>query len=371
MHRDWHSMWHTRSVHAYVESSLSMFTTVSVLDSDLLTVNSSNSSLNGSITFEQNPYTETIIIVLLVAFIFILAIPSLFINFSLTFAFIKTKQLLKPLGILHASLFIEVFLNKLSFVIILCLFYPPVLRTCSCSRALSTLFFSSRVFVVCFRPVMYACISVSQLLITMGKKRYVNYKTVAMFVVLAVSVGILFATESAVLFNINGELFGCNDFCPGQMAQVSFPSINIVLISYIVTVWIPSFITLVIASVWTCATFKKHYIGEDNQLNKRLISMPIILPIVLVGTTILSVIIRRIVVMVIGLFDLEFVDYWFFLSGAAITLMHEITDGVLYQLLLSYLNPQLFKTWKSLFHRQPSNQVHPSTTLVVTSVLSS
>lgn len=323
-----------------------------------MTVNITNRSINGSGDFEQNPFAETTIIVLLLSFIFLLAVPTIFINLSLLVAFLKTGQIHKPLGVIHAALFVEVLLDKLSLTLILCLYYPPALRNCSCSRILSPIFFSSRVFISCYRPVMYVCLAISQLLIIKGKKRLVNYKATCGCLALGIVAGTAFATEAAVLLTVNDELFGCSNFCSGQDTEDMFGSNNIVFISYISIVWLPSFVLLSVSTIWSCLLFKKYSLGGNKQLNKRLISMPLILPAILVVSTVTTVLIRRLVFIVLQLFDLAYIDYWFFVSGAMITLVSGILDGVLYQLILTYLNPRLFSTWKMMFYSNIS-QVHP------------
>lgn len=328
---------------------------------DLIAIDSwPNTSGNASDVFEQPPYTEATIIVLLIGFIFFLALPTVVINITLSVAFFKSGQLKKPLGILHASLLIEILLNKLSLSIILCLYYPPALRHCLCSPLLSTVFFSSRVLIASYRAVMYASIALCQVLIITGKKRQVNHKSACGCVAFALAVGALFATESAILMNLNGERLGCTSFCPGQNIGASFKlsAMTIVMISYVVIAWLPSLVILLVSTTWSCIVFKKHYAGGNDQLNRRLISMPVILPTIFILTTLFTVVLRRVVLVIIQSIEVSFVPYWLFLSGAMITLLDEILDGIIYQQILTYLNPQLFNTWKGLFY---SIQVHPQT----------
>ena len=213
---------------------------------------------------------------------------------------------------------------------------------------------------------MYASLAVCQLLIIKGKKIAFKFKSTCGSVVFAVLVGMLFAIEIGVLTNLNVELLGCTDFkCPAVEQRDTFITAkNTALFSYYVTiVWLPSFVILLISTSWSCIVFKKHYTGEDDQLNRRLLSMPVILPAVLVLSTLASYIIRRFVFGVIVLaYEMKFVQYmyWLFVSGAVTTLVSDILDGILYQLLLTYLNPRLFNAWKELFRRK-RNVVHPQT----------
>jgi hypothetical protein len=212
---------------------------------------------------------------------------------------------------------------------------------------------------------MYACVALCQLLIIIGEKRRVNRKSTCGCVAFAVGVGAIFATESAVLSNLNGERLGCTEFCPGQNVRTSFnfSARTIVMISYVALTWLPSLVILLISTIWSCIIFKKRYTGGNDQLNRRLISLPVILPVVFVLTTLFTVLLRRLVLVIVQSYEVEFVHYWLFLSGAMITLLDETLDGIIYQLILTYLNPHLFKTWKGLFYRKYStgSQVHPQT----------
>ncbi len=328
---------------------------------DLTAIDSwSSKSENLSDIFEQPPYTEATIIILLIISIFLLAVPTLLINVTLLVAFFKSGQLKKPLGILHASLFIEILLNKLLLSIVFCAYYPPALRHCDCSPTLSAIYLSYRALILSFRSIVYASIAFCQLLIITDKKKYVNHKTTCGCVAFAVGVGAIFATETAVLTNLNNERLGCTDFCPGQDVggSFNFSARTIVMISYVTLTWLPSVVILLISTIWSCIVFKKRYTGGNDQLNRRLISLPIILPVGFILSTVFTLLLRRLVLVIILSYKVRFAQYWLFLSGAMISLLDEILDGLIYQLILVYLNPHLFKTWKGLFHRH-SNQVHP------------
>ena len=320
-------------------------------------------SENLSDILEQPPYTEATITTLLIIFIFLLAVPTLLINATLSVAFFKSGQLKKPLGILHASLLVEILLNKVLLSIVFCIYYPPALRHCNCSPTLSAIYQSFRPLILCFRSIVYASIALCQLLIITDKKKYVNHKTTCGCVAFAVGVGAIFATESAVLTNLNDERLGCTDFCPGQNvgASFSFSARVIVMISYVVLTWLPSVVILLISTIWSCVIFKKRYTGGNDQLNRRLISLPVVLPAIFILTTLFTVLLRRLVLVIVQFYDVKFVQYWLFLSGATITLLDETLDGIIYQVILTYLNPHLFKIWKSLFYRNYSSQVHPQT----------
>ena len=249
-----------------------------------------NGSENATVLFEQSPYTEATITVILISAIFPLAVPTLLFNISLLIAFYKSGQLYKPLGILQISLITEVLINKLFISIIISLYIPPALRHCSCSPLVSTIFSSYQLFSLTFRPVMYAILAIFQLLIIKGRKKIVKFKSAFVSIGIAIVVGLLFAIEIGILTNLNGELQGCTDFnCPGQRETSLVISATCTSsISYIIIVWIPSFMILVFATSWSCTVFRKFYTGGDDQLSRRQLSMPVILPAVLALSTIVN-----------------------------------------------------------------------------------
>ena len=255
-------------------------------------------------------------------------------------------------------------MNKLSVAIVLSAYYPSALRHCDCSPILSTIYLSSLSLTLSFRSMVYASISFWQLLILTNKKKYVTRKTICVCAAFAIGVGAIFATETAVLTRLSDERLACSDFCPGQNNGTSFPysAGTIITTSIFVFCWLPSLTILLISTTWSCIAFKKYYTGGSNQLNRQLVSLPIILPASFILNTLFIVLLRRLVLVIIQSYELRFVEYWLFVSAAATAILDETLDGIIFQLILVYLNPQLFKTWKGLFNRQIySNQVHPET----------
>ena len=91
---------------------------------------------------------------------------------------------------------------------------------------------------------------------------------------------------------------GCTDFCPGQNVRAAFncsARLTIAMISYVVLAWLPSLVILLISTTWSCVVFKKCYTGGNDQLNRWLISLPVILPTGFILTTIFTLLLRHLV----------------------------------------------------------------------------
>jgi hypothetical protein len=43
--------------------------------------------------------------------------------------------------------------------------------------------------------------------------------------------------------------------------------------------YLPTTVVVLIMSIWSCAAFKNYYIGGDDQLNRRMLSLPFIMPL--------------------------------------------------------------------------------------------
>ena len=62
--------------------------------------------------------------------------------------------------------------------------------------------------------------------------------------------------------------------------------------SFYATAWIPSLFTLVVVTIWSCALFKKDYAGSDARLNRRIIVMPLIMPVITATLTSIATLLR-------------------------------------------------------------------------------
>ena len=177
-----------------------------------------------------------------------------------------------------------------------------------------------------FQPLNYACLGIFQLLIIKGlKKGLVTYKTVGASVIVCVVTTTAILTEGITFLNIARQTYICTDICPRQIVMIQrFSGILITHISYILTSWLPSLIVVVVCTTWSCIIFKKTYIGHDEGLNRRIISQPIIMPLVLVIPSIISFTLILATEQLLTTLEVTDLPYWILFNRITLFIVHEI-----------------------------------------------
>ena len=75
-----------------------------------------------------------------------------------------------------------------------------------------------------------------------------------------------------------------------SFSVVTRASVTIFLVSMV-----PSFVMVATISVWSCTVFKQYYNGSDDQLNRRMLSLPFIMSLTILASTVLEVAILMLV----------------------------------------------------------------------------
>lgn len=86
---------------------------------------------------------------------------------------------------------------------------------------------------------------------------------------------------------------------PNNGTSFPYSAGTIITTSIFVFCWLPSLMMLLISTTWSCITFKMYYTGGNNQLNRRLISLPIILPASFILNTLFNIVLLRHLVLVV------------------------------------------------------------------------
>ena len=76
--------------------------------------------------------------------------------------------------------------------------------------------------------------------------------------------------------------------CPNGRSDTLFGTFITVFFSIIFIAYIPTLAVVTAMSTWSCAVFKKYYIGGDDQLNRRMISLLFIMPLANVSSAVLE-----------------------------------------------------------------------------------
>ena len=254
---------------------------------DVLNHSAINSSMNAS-TLGEFPYWRIALSYLLVTELFIYSLIALFINASLLLTILKTKSLHKPLNLIHLSLLSLNCLIIIPHAITTCIYIPPMIRFCNCSKSVGYVYFVIELLYAAFQPLNYACLGVFQLLIIKRKKRLVTYVSVTASISVCFITSLLLVSEGLTLVNLAGQTYACQGLCPQAISQ-QFSGLAFTFTSYALVSLLPSFIVVLICTTWSCVVFKKAYIlGDSEELNRRIISLPIVLPITLILPYILS-----------------------------------------------------------------------------------
>ena len=316
-----------------------------------------NTSANAS-SLGEFPYWSIALSYVLVTELFIYSPLALFINVSLLFTIMKSKSLRRPLNLIHFSLLSLNCLIIIPDAIVTCVYIPPVIHSYQCSTAASSVYFLIELLYIIFQPLNYASLGVFQLLLIKGKKRLIPYASVTAAVIFCTGVAVLLVLNGVTLVNLAGQTYVCTGLCLGEMSQ-HFSAIAYVFLSYTAISWFPSFLTVLVCTIWSCCIFKSAYIGDNVELNRRIISLPIVMPPLLLLPTTLSSTFHNTAEKAIASSGIA---YWILFTRLLSFQFHELISGVAYPFVLLLLNPQMGKQWKKLVFKRycKQNRVVPA-----------
>ena len=323
-----------------------------------------NTSVNSS-TLGEFPYWGITLSYMLVTELFVYSPIALFINISLLVTILKTKALRKPLNLIHLSLLSLNCLIIIPDAIVTCVYIPPVIRFCHCPRAASSVYFLIELLYIIFQPLNYACLGVFQLLLIKGKKRLVSYASVTAAVIFCTVVATLLVLNGVTLINLANQTYVCNGFCPGEKSR-HFPGITYAFTAYTVVSWIPSSIIVLVCTTWSCCSFRSAYLGDSDTLTRRMISIPIVMPSLLVLPSILSNAFLGAAEGVITSSDIAYSTYWIVFIRLLAFQVHELISGVAYPFVLLLLNPPIGNEWKKLMSTRCFKQNRVIPEIIVT-----
>ena len=303
---------------------------------------------NSTVEMEFPPWRLVLSLILLGLWL-LLALPTTLVTISLLLA-VKRSSINKAMGIVHTYVLAVNAIVRVASAVSITIYIPPIIKYCSCSIAASSSAFFFHIGTACYQPYMFASLAVFQLLIIKGKKKFVNSKsvgvTLAVLTVLAALIALLFT----IVRITDNDTFLCSGVCPGNLVA----HIMIIFATYTQVVWIPSFFTVLIVTTWSCVIFKRHYAGKDAGLNRRIISIPMIVPIIISLTTIITFGIFNFVDRIPD-FKMGIFIYNLTLSiKIVVVLLNEMSTGLSYPCLILFLYPQLRASWIALFKSKAS-----------------
>ena len=125
-----------------------------------------------------------------------------------------------------------------------------------------------------------------QLLTILRIKKLANVKTALGMIGLC---SLTYVAPTIHLIHKSEERVLCSEIhSPNSASRSDFgPGITI-FITLFLSVFLPSLTVTVLTSIWSCVTFKKYYTGGNDLLNRRMLSLPVIMPLTIIATTVLE-----------------------------------------------------------------------------------
>ena len=322
------------------------------------TLNTSNSLLEEFPFWRECLSTSLLGSFLLSSYIIILHLFLLIVLFKIK------KEHFKPLNLMHISLLVSTIVEDVLRIVFDVLYLPSLYRFCFCSLFTGTIYGLQMIFFAIHRPFTFACLGVLQLLVIIGKKKFVNAKIACGMIAFCIGLSLIFvASVVKVLIDTNERPFCFESFCPDSRPESSsiFGVLTTVFLAMIVCSFLPSLVVLFITSTWSCAVFKHYYTGGDDQLNRRILSLPIIMPLALIASTMLESIIALVSTEILLMFSLgEYLPYWIGFSQSLVNVLFRVISRSAYPVLLIYTHSHIREAVKKLLKRvKATNRVAP------------
>ena len=270
------------------------------------------------------------------------------------------KEHFKSLNVIHMSLLISSIVEDVSRIFLNSIYTPSIVRHCVCSRIISTIIFIGIEFFIVYRPVTYACLGILQFFVILGKKRFVNLKTVSGVITLCIGIGLVFALSTTRVFYESNERAYCYEsYCPDSRPESGIGVLAVVSLTLVLGSFFPSLVVVIITSTWSCTVFKKYYTGGDDQLNRRMLSLPVVMPLVVIASTLLEgVVILLIAEVFLNLLPGDYSPYWIGLSqNITLSLLVRPFTRLTYPIVLVHTHPHIREVYKKFFKR--NNTVTP------------
>ena len=310
-------------------------------------VSSSNSSLLGEFSYWQPTLAISLFFNITVhsGIVLVLYFPLLVVMLR-----VMKKDHFKPLNMVHVSLLIASILDDILRTSLYSIYLPSALRYCVCSNLVNAMLNAEYIFFIIYRSLCFACLSVLQCFVILGKKKLVNLKVACSMV--AVCIGISFVCVASVVrlfYETDMRLICRTSRCPrsGLETVLVNPSIIFFLLSLVAI--LPSLVVVVITSTWSCAVFKKYYTGGDDQLNHRILSLPFIMPPSILASSVFEAVLGGFVSHVISMLSLgDLLPYYITFANSVLFTVLRFFFRLVYPSVLLYTHSHLRQEVKEL-----------------------
>ena len=323
---------------------------------------SPNTSLDDDSAQLEFPQWRVLLSLIVLGYWLLSVLPTIAMSSSVLVA-MKNNPLNKSLTMIHVYVLTTNTLVRVCSAVAIATYAPSVLQFCICSTTAGSISFYLHIYNVCYQPLALVILAVFQLLIIKGKKMLVNCRSVGLLLIVITALAMLISLSFTIVRLRDGDTFLCAGVCPG------IPTSHVLLLfaSYVAVLWIPSLSMIVTVTVWSCAIFKRSYAGRDSGLNRRIISVPLIMPTIIMLTTISTFGFLRVADQISTLSADSYIHNWTVSVKFVVLLVNEISSGFSYPCLILFLNPKLLESWRILLQSKVCclapwihNQVNPS-----------
>ena len=274
------------------------------------------------------------------------------------------KDNFKALNLIHLTLLIASIVEDGFRIILYPLYLPSIFRYCDCSDSISSAIGFQVVFFLIYRPFSFASLSVLQCLVIVGKKKYATLKVSCGIIAVCIVLAIIYAASVVKpIYDTTQDHYCYEHYCPNSGSDdAHFGSFSIIYFSLIFIAYVPTLAVVITMSVCSCAVFKTYYTGGDDQLNRRMIFLPFIMPLFNIISGILdgaiTVSVGNTLSMIPALGDLF--PYWAHFISTILLTIFRFLSRLVYPMILLYTHTKVRKAIKRLLRRLKNrNRVIP------------
>jgi hypothetical protein len=320
----------------------------------LLSGNSSDIG-NNNLAIREFPYWQPTLAVIVFLLIISHAGSILIIYVPLLVVLLRVvkKDHFKALNLLHASIVIISIVEDICHTILYPIYLPSAFRFCTCSALLNTLLAVTFSFGLIYRPFCFSCLSVLQFLVVIGKKKFITLKVSSGMIAACCASAIFFAASIVKPTYDSIDRTACYEsFCPGSRPDSPFGDNSMWItttLSIFFVGYLPTTVIVFTTSIWSCTAFKNYYTGGDDQLNRRMLSLPFIMPLSNLASGLFEGATITLVGVIISMLSLgDLFPYWTMFTIFVLASFLRFLIRLVYPLMLLYTHRKLRRAIKRL-----------------------
>ena len=219
-------------------------------------------------------------------------------------------------------------------------FVPSALQRCDCGHQNAHMG-STSFFNFFLLPLLVSGLAVFQLMIARNGQHAFGYRTVAFYLVAVVAVCSL--VMISLPFAFSSAFKRCLQLCQNVISTSIIATAGSLVVA-MSSIWILSLVVIVISYAWILVLYQTWSLVSDINLSFKMLSLPVLVPFTLIIVMIPPALIESIII--ISTRESSFYGF----SANTVTnvaLLYVDIAGLVYPLLLLYVNKYVWKDWKS------------------------